>query len=559
MLDLDSDNQIKHQERALSRVSMYSNSSGSVYSRDGAKDQLSGLDIDTQDPAMDALWLHLAESTTLSNSGDVDESDSEPVSWHTALSNQSAEDKSIPCSAKTDIMADEDMPASSPPATSMNNVPTSTHSTSPSVDTTVLRFLTPLPPRIRDRRSPISLSAFPDLSNLTVYKIASTSTSQALTNCLLGSKIAIVNGTTSETYLSDVPLQMLLYFCGPAVIEKLLPGYDAPQDKLEIPNSEAECNSIARVIRFMRRCCLPPSHAPSGDMRIPQGAIEDGIETIRACRVFGLHHDADRIERIMVRDWLNGYVSDDRIDLIWNGYFTGLRESCFGDAVVWFVLKEMQDNANEMTEELLWMLEQKESRSLKERIQNENQMRLWRQETRDDFLDRWGKERRRAARQKARFEKMEEERIARVDAVRMKHREEAARRVAERGLQITTDLSISLSKGATGVSTEPRANSSSVRPLKTNTPSGTEPVSGMEPDVSSKDCLEPLTKSTLQLYTGSDVSLEEPSGKYSISSASVTINNRSGPSITWDDARAVRVPKKKVSLWKRLKTALDED
>jgi hypothetical protein len=31
-----------------------------------------------------------------------------------------------------------------------------------------------------------------------------------------------------------------------------------------------------------------------------------------------------------------------------------------------------------MTEQLLWMMEQKDSSSLKERVRNENKMRLWR-------------------------------------------------------------------------------------------------------------------------------------------------------------------------------------
>jgi hypothetical protein len=85
MLDLDPDNQMKYQERTLSRVSMYSNSSGSIYSRDGAEDLIAGLDTDTQNPAMNAVWLHLAESTTLPDSGDINENASELVSWYTAL------------------------------------------------------------------------------------------------------------------------------------------------------------------------------------------------------------------------------------------------------------------------------------------------------------------------------------------------------------------------------------------------------------------------------------------------------------------------------------------
>jgi hypothetical protein len=193
----------------------------------------------------------------------------------------------------------------------------------------------------------------------------------------------------------------------------------------------------------------------------------------------------------------------------------------------------MQNNANGMMEELLWMIEQDEFGSLKERIQSENKMRLWRQETRDEFLDRWGKERRRAARRKERFEKTEEERIARIDAIRIKHREEATQRVAERELQVSMDLSISSSKNTTGASTELKTNDKSALPLNTckelpNTPSGTKPMSGLEPNMSSKDGLRHPTKLTPQLYTGSDILLQETNGKPDISSSSVTVSNRSG-------------------------------
>jgi hypothetical protein len=206
MLALGAENQVKDQERALFRVSLRSNYSESIYLRNGAEDEITGLEIDTQTPALYDVWQSLAENIALPDSDEDDENNSELVSWHTEGTNQSLEDKTTPQLANSDIMADVDMTDPSPLATNMHKLLGSTLSCSIKTDTAIhTSSLSPSSSRSPGRRTPISLSEFPDSDNLTLYKIASTATLQALANCLLGPKLDIVNGTTNEVYVPGVP------------------------------------------------------------------------------------------------------------------------------------------------------------------------------------------------------------------------------------------------------------------------------------------------------------------------------------------------------------------
>jgi hypothetical protein len=561
MLELSSEHLVKVLEHTRS---CSSSESASVYSRDEAEDQILGPDNDSQGPAMaDDVWQHLAENTMLPDSDEDDENHSDLVSWHAELPN-----KTPPPSLNTDTIAHESMTPENMARDNMADsaaLPTGSDtsadtSQSPSFDPkdTAPTFLAP-PPRSRHhgRRSPNSPSKSPTHSRpTTVYKTARSSTAQTLATCLLGPQIDIVNGTTSEIYVPDVPLQMLFLFCSSAVIERLLPGYGFPQDKLEIPDAEAERGGVIRVIRYMRRCCAPArTHTSSGEMRIPQGALSVGIETVRAYRVLGLHPDADRLERLVVGTVLNGRISDEHIDLIWNGYFTRLRETSFGEAVVWFILKEMQSNENILVEELMLLMEQEEYKELKERVRRENKIRLWRQESRDEFLGRWAMERRRTRRKTARLDRWEEGKEERREWTRLKNVEENARRFAEQEAQRSKDARSSLSKDSTGASVKSKANDGSIRTLDTGK---------ALPKTPSPDRLH-HTESTPQLHadhvrllehTGSGGALQETGRKPSISPPSLIVSNRFGPLLSWQGPRPAPVPKRKLSLWQRLKAVL---
>jgi hypothetical protein len=224
---------------------------------------------------------------------------------------------------------------------------------------------------------------------------------------------------------------------------------------------------------------------------------------------------------------LNGRISDEHIDLIWNGYFTRLRETSFGEAVVWFILREMQSNENMLVEDLMLLMEQEEYKELKEKVRQENKIRLWRQESRDEFLDRWATERRRTRRKTARLERWEEEKGKRRERIRLKNMEENTQRLMEQEAQRSKDARSSPTKDSTGASVESKAKDGSIRSFNTGK---------ALPKTPSPDRLH-HTESTPQLHagparslehTGSAGALQETGRKPSISSLSLIASNRSG-------------------------------
>jgi len=210
-----------------------------------------------------------------------------------------------------------------------------------------------------------------------------------------GFTVDIVNADTKKPYVRNVPLRMLWHFCGASVLDRFLPDRNGRPDLLKIPVEEAEKFGVARVMRYMRRACKAASVRPTGELRIPP-SLAAGIETMRACRVFGLHADADRLEDVMIDEWIGNeawYMTDEHVELIWDGYHGSLRESVFGDVIVWFILTEVQDKSHPLAEEIRWMLEQDEYETLKARVTEEVQRKIWRLEDHDQFLGRCSWER----------------------------------------------------------------------------------------------------------------------------------------------------------------------
>ncbi|KAI4693635.1 uncharacterized protein J4E84_002209 [Alternaria hordeiaustralica] len=188
-----------------------------------------------------------------------------------------------------------------------------------------------------------------------------------------GFTVDIVNADTKKPYVRNIPLRMLWHFCGASVLDRFIPDRDGRPDLLKIPVKEAEKSGVARVMRYMRRACKAASVRPTGELRVPP-SLAAGIETIRACRVFGLHADADRLEDVMIDEWIGNeawYMTDEHVELIWDGYHGSLRDTVFGDVIVWFVLTEVQDKSHPLAEEIRWMLEQDEYETLKARVTDE--------------------------------------------------------------------------------------------------------------------------------------------------------------------------------------------
>jgi hypothetical protein len=259
-----------------------------------------------------------------------------------------------------------------------------------------------------------------------LYKKACRSHAKNLTNCLQGRVLTIIDASTSKVWVADVPERMLVYFCGPEAVDRLRPKHDRLTDVLEVAASEAEGSSIARIVRFMKRCCLPSSHQSSGELRIPPN-LREGLDTIRACRVLGLNADASRIENVIVRDWMGSkdyLMSDATIALVWNGYLGEFRESSLGDAVVWFVLNEVLKDAHTLAEELRWLLEEDEYETLKVRVKREVTQKKWRGESRTAFLTRCKIHREHVEKKKAHKAKEDRERAERVRLTRERNLKE---------------------------------------------------------------------------------------------------------------------------------------
>jgi hypothetical protein len=222
----------------------------------------------------------------------------------------------------------------------------------------------------------------------TLYKLASQTPTIILTSLLLPPYASLVIASTRKIYIPSVPIRMLEHFCGVNTIERLVPRYSRSRDVLEIPDTATERSGIVRVIRFMRRCCLPSTHTSYGDLRVPPD-LKEGIETVRACWVLGLEADAERIEALIVRKWMaqsTWCMAVEHMVLIWDGYFGSLQDTGFGDAVVWFTLMGMQDGT--LSEEIRRMLELEGYVGLKGRVESERASRIWKGEDRDGFLDR---------------------------------------------------------------------------------------------------------------------------------------------------------------------------
>jgi hypothetical protein len=370
------------------------------------------------------------------NDDDDDDDDAaananEFTEWHTVLLKQSVGDKDVLLSAHT-AQAPETMDDFYPhpyPGITDTSCPAQT-SASP-----IRSPQSTTPNRPYQTISSLLRQPFPTPHPThTLYKTASLSRPQTLASLLHSPSIPIINVTTREVYAAAAPLGMLLYFCGKDIIAPLLSplplsAADAQESssltkhsskpiELKIPDNAVDALGVARVVRFMRRCCMPTSHASSGDMRVPPSSLPVALSTYRACRVFGLRADARRIARVTLRTSALGV---EHVDLIWS---SAVRGSEFGDAVVWLALHELQRDGEG---EVAWMLRLEDYEALRQRVESEVRERVWRDETRDEFLARCGMERERRERKAARLERMEEDRQSRIEQIRRDNKQRQER------------------------------------------------------------------------------------------------------------------------------------
>jgi hypothetical protein len=198
-------------------------------------------------------------------------------------------------------------------------------------------------------------------------------------------KVDILNEESGELYLRGVSLDMLKYFGGGATINAVLSN-----NTIRIPSTHASRDGIVRVIRYMRRCCQDLSRRPTGELRTPP-SIKEGIATSLACRFFYLDADAEHMERLVVQDFMGSprfFITDDDVELIWCGYEETLRDTPFGEALVWFVLENVMSGTHALADEVRWLLEQNGYEKLKARVRYELKKAEWRGIGRKAFLER---------------------------------------------------------------------------------------------------------------------------------------------------------------------------
>lgn len=238
--------------------------------------------------------------------------------------------------------------------------------------------------------------AIPSDPKKSLYSNAKNASIQQLQILLDSPKLDIVNQDTSEVYVKGVSLHMLVYFCGERVLASR-----SHSDAILVPPARASEDGIVRVIRYMRRWCLNASVRPTGELRTPP-TIKEAIATALACRFLSLEADAQRMEELVVQDLMCNprlYITDEDVELIWCGYGGALKETPFGDAIIWFILEHVMGGTHALADELRWMLIQEEFEELKARIRSEMKRAVWRSLGRKGFLN-WclkDRERRRTA------------------------------------------------------------------------------------------------------------------------------------------------------------------
>jgi hypothetical protein len=481
------------------------------------------------------------EDSNINDDDDDDDDDaaanaSEFTEWHAALLKQSADDNDVLLpnhTAQAPETMDDLYPYPHPgitdtsyPAQTSASPIRSPQSTTPNrpyqTISSLLRQPFPTPPPTH-----------------TLFKTASLSRLQTLASLLHSPSIPILNATTREVYAAAVPLGMVLYFCGKDMIAPLLSplpvsAADAQESssltepsseptELRIPDSAADALGVARVVRFMRRCCMPTSHASSSDMRVPPSSLPVVLSTYRACRVFGLRADARRIARVTLRTSALGV---EHVDLVWS---SGVRDSEFGDAVVWLALHELQRDGEG---EVAWMLRLGDYGALRQRVESEVRERVWRGETRDEFLARCGMERERRERKAARLERMEEDRQSRIEQIRRENKQRKERDDGTREKAEDTD------KATSGVAPSLEAL------LKGYVPT---PEEQRRLDATTQVYAEFLAPSIRR--RGSDALLQA-------SDVGGLVERPAGGTAAREHVRTAPVPKKKPSLWEWLKSEM---
>jgi hypothetical protein len=199
----------------------------------------------------------------------------------------------------------------------------------------------------------------------------------------------------------------MLHFCGKQMVKELLQIYCVgelegkeedgkkrePTSVLVIPEDDFLPSAMGRVLRYMRRCMLPMSSRPLYQIVVPPSPKEQ-LHTMNVCRLFGLEADADRIEKVLIRQTIShGPLTMEDVELVWEGWEGVLQDSRIVDALVCYILYNVVGKDTDDAAEIRMLLEEDEYKELREVVSEELGTKTCRGEPKFLFMKRKGKER----------------------------------------------------------------------------------------------------------------------------------------------------------------------
>ncbi|KAF1979229.1 hypothetical protein BU23DRAFT_151006 [Bimuria novae-zelandiae CBS 107.79] len=261
------------------------------------------------------------------------------------------------------------------------------------------------PPLHRNAASTQKPLSQPDRENWTLYNLSCWSNKSYLKALLRGPVLEFRTEPHGPPFLKDVPQEMLNYFCGPDHLTRLLTSYSLPvglqretgedYNALVFPSDLVSATAIMRIVRYMRRCCNRTATLtkPHFQLRAPP-SLQENMETIRACNIFGLYADARRLQCFLIDKKIpGGKLSMEDVEVLWEGYDGDLRDSGYTDALLTHIVYNVLGKDSVEREELMVLLEEEAYAGLRELVGYELGVKKGRAEEKHVFIARKQRER----------------------------------------------------------------------------------------------------------------------------------------------------------------------
>lgn len=239
-----------------------------------------------------------------------------------------------------------------------------------------------------------------DRGHWTLYDLSCWSDRVHLKSLLKGPVFEFRTEPDALPFLQNVSEEMLKHFCGEDQVARLIIDFSLPSNQEEYEDEEASIlvfpeslvdpTAIMRIVRYMRRCCARTTTVtkPHFQLHAPP-SLEANIETIRACNIFGLYADARRLQNFLTTKRIpGGNLTMEDVEIIWEGYDGGLRDSVYTDALLTHIVYNVLGSDNVDREDLLMLLEQEEFSELRKMIGYELGVKKRKAEEKEAFMMR---------------------------------------------------------------------------------------------------------------------------------------------------------------------------